>query len=163
MNKQRKIQLTILITMMVLLIAFCLYVIGKSVYDFKERTDKRDETIEKFNLVYEKEGTQILLFASPTCQWCKKFVSILNEVSIENNFKYEYLDVSTFFQEDIEALYKKLDLKYEGIPHLVIIKDKKVVESQVGAMEKGATIEFLKGAGIIKGDVENDKSVSTDS
>ena len=163
MDKKRKIQLIAIIVLMIILIGFLIYTLGKSIYDFIDRNQKSAEVVEKFNEIYEKEGTKIVLFASPTCKWCKKFVPVLNEIAEEYDFTYTYLDVSLVFQDKLEEMYKRLDLDYNGIPHLVILNNQKVIGDQVGAEEKEKTIELLKNAGIIKGDVEDGKSISTSS
>ncbi len=163
MDKKRKTQFTIIIIVMVILIGFLVYVMGKSIYDFINRTNESHAIVEKFDEIYEKKGTQVVLFASPTCKWCKKFVPVLDEISTENNFTYKYLDVSMLFQEDMQKIYDKLKVEYEGIPHLIILKDGKVVGSQVGAQEKDTTIELLTKAGVIEGDVEDDESISAGS
>ena len=53
-------------------------------------------------------------------------------------------------------IYNKLDLKYNGIPHLVIVNNKKVISDQVGAQDEAKTIEFLINAGIIEGETEDE-------
>ena len=163
MTKKRKTQLTIIIILMVLLMGIVLYVVGKSIYDYIDQTNKREETVEKFNEIYEKEGIKIILFASPTCVWCKKFVPTLNEIADNNNFKYEYLNAGSLFKNYIKEIYDKLGIEYGGIPNLIILNNKEVIGSQVGAQDEKTTIEFLNKTGIIKGDVENEESISTSS
>ncbi len=163
MDKKRKWQLAIIVILMVLLIGFLVFVIGKSVYDFTTRTKESHAVVERFDEIYKKKGTQVVLFASPSCKWCKKFVPVLTEISKENNFEYIYLDMSMLFQEDLKKIYDKIKIEYKGIPHLIILKDGKVIGSQVGAQEKEDTIELLKNAGVIEGDVEDGESISTSS
>ncbi len=163
MNKKRKVQLTIIVILMILLSSFLLYTLGKSIYDFVERTRKSEEIVEKFNEIYDIEGTKIILFASPTCKWCKQFVPVLDEIAEENNFKYEYLDVGSLFEDDLNNIYNKMNIKFEGIPHLVVINNKEVIGEQVGAQDKETTIELLRNVGIIEGDVEDGESISTSS
>ena len=163
MTKKRKTQLAIIIAIMVLLGGFVIYSIGKTIYEYVDIRVSTSKTIEKFDRIYEEKGTKVILFASPTCKWCKQFVPVLDSISKENNFKYEYIDISHLFKEDLNKLYEKINMEYKGIPHLIILDNQTVVGSQVGAESENATIELLKKVGIIKGDVENDESISVGS
>lgn len=163
MDKKRKIEFIAIMVAIVLLTIFLVYTLGKSIYDFVDRTNKSHQVVEKFNEIYQNEGTKIVLFASPKCRWCKKFIPILDEISKENDFKYIYLDVSSLFENDLNKIYEKLELEYEGIPHLIILNDQKVIGEQVGAEEKETTIELLKKVGVIKGEDEDGKSISASS
>jgi predicted bacteriocin transport accessory protein len=163
MDKKRKIQLTIIIIIMIMLIVFATYVIGKSVYDYVEKTKMSNETVELFNKTYEKEGQKVILIASKNCKWCQKFVPVLDEISKEYNIKYTYINAGLLFEDDLAKIYEKMNIKFTGIPHLIILKDKKVVGSQVGAETKENTIELFKKVGLIEGDVEDEQSVSASS
>ena len=68
MNKKSKIQLTIIITLMILLIVFLLYEVGYYIYNYVEVKNKRNQIMAEFTEIYEKEGTHIILFASPSCK-----------------------------------------------------------------------------------------------
>ena len=53
MDTKRKRQLTLIITGIVVLTVFCLFVIGKSIYDFVDRINKSENIVEKFNAIYD--------------------------------------------------------------------------------------------------------------
>ena len=163
MSKKRKIEFIVIIILMVLIIAFLLYSIGKSIYDYVNATKNSHEIVEKFNEIYEKEDTNIILFASKTCKWCKQFVPVLDEVTKENNLEYAYLEVGLLTEDDLKEIYGKLEIKYEGIPHLVIIKNKKVIGEQIGAQDKETTIELFKEIELIEGEDNDGESISTNS
>ena len=163
MSKKRKIQFIILVALMILLIIFLIYTLAKSIYEYTDRAKSSHKLVATFNEIYEKDGMEVILFASPSCKWCKKFVPILDEIAKENDFEYNYLDVTQLFQEDLEKIYEKLDIKYGGIPHLVVVENKKVLVDKIGAQEKDEAIEFLRKTGLIKGDVEDGESISIGS
>lgn len=163
MDKKRKIQFILIIAIMLILAGFLIYTLVKSIYDYTERTKGSNTQLELFNETYEKEGTKVVLIASTGCTWCKKFVPILDEISEEYNIKYTYVNAGLMFEEDFGKMYERLGVEFDGIPHLVIMKDQKVIGEQVGLNSKETTIELFKTAGLIEGDVEDGESISTNS
>lgn len=163
MEKKRKVQLYVIVLLIIGLSLFLLYEVGYSIYKYKSAVDMSHKIKEEFYDIYENEEMQVILFASPTCIWCKKFVPILDEISKEENFTYNYIDVGKLLNKDLNEIYEKIKLKKGGTPNLVIIKDKKLVANQLGAFEKDETVEFLKNNGVIKGEIEDGESISTNS
>ena len=163
MEKKKPKQYYFIMACIVLLSLLIVYLVGRSVYEFVSKTNESHRILAEFNEKYENDGIQIILFASPTCKWCKKLVPILDEIAEENDLKYYYLDVTKLFDNDYNEIISKLDIEIDGIPHLVVVKDKKVLGEQVGAETKENTIEFFKKYGVIEGDVEDEQSVSTSS
>ena len=163
MNKKSKIQLTIIITLMILLIVFLLYEVGYYIYNYVEVKNKRNQIMAEFTEIYEKEGTHIILFASPSCKWCKKFVPILDEIVNENHLSYYYFDISSIYDSDMKSIKEKLDINFSGIPHLFVINEKKLIGEQSGAQEKDETIKFFENIGVIGGEINNGESISINS
>ena len=150
MDKKKKRQYYFIVTCIVFLSLLIVYLIGSSIYDFVSKTKESHKILAEFNEKYESDETQVILFASPTCKWCKKFVPILDEIAKENDFKYYYLDVTKVFEADYGEIISKIDIKINGIPHLIVLKDKKVIGEQTGAESKENTIEFLKEHQVIE-------------
>jgi len=146
-----------------ILVIIVFYTIGNLVYGFVTQTKRSKQILSDFNELYESDNAELILLASPTCQWCKKFVPILDEIVKENNLKYYYLNVTEIFDNDFNKIQEKIKINAKGIPHLIAIKDKKVIGEQGGAESKENTIEFLTDLGIIKGELEDGQSISASS
>ena len=156
MSKKRKRQYYFIIASIVILVLLMLYVIGSMVFDVIGKTKTSNKIVSEFNELYESDEVEIVLFASPTCKWCKQFVPILDELSKENDFKYYYFDMTEVFDNEFDKIEEKLDLEIKSIPKLVVIKDKQVIGEQTGAESKENTYEFLAKLNIVGGieDVE---------
>ena len=88
MSKKRKIQLGIIITCIIALIAFLLFYIGSMIFDYYKLREKSEQIVTEFNELYEQESKQVILFASPYCRFCQEFKPVLEEIAHEKNFKF---------------------------------------------------------------------------
>lgn len=153
MSKKRKIQLGIIITCIIVLIALLLFYVGSMIFDYYKLKDKSKEIVLEFNELYEKEEKQVILFASPYCHFCKEFKPMLDELASEKNFTFYYFDTSSVLSKEMNEIINKLNLNIKGVPHLAVIENKKLLGEQSGKKEKDETINFLKETGIIKDEV----------
>lgn len=126
------------------------------IINYKNIVATGEKTVKEFDKIYESEGEQVILFASPYCPHCKVFKPVLEEIAKENKFEFYLFDAYNIADKDMESVLKKLDISISGVPHLIVIKDKKVLAEQSGSRDKETTIEFLKKAGVIK-EVENEE------
>ncbi len=156
MSKKQKIEVGLIIVIMIFLVVFLAYYLFDTIHMYVKRVNNSSQIVEKVNEIYDKEGYQIILFASPTCSVCKKFVPILDEVVKENNLEYYYLDASSLLKEDLEKILMKINIDLNGVPHLAIINNKKIVIDKSGFQEKEKIIELFKQAGLLEGNNENE-------
>ena len=163
MNKKRKMQYYFIIFCIVALCLLMVYIVGSTIHELVSRNKESHQVLAEFNELYEKEETQVILFASPVCKWCKQFVPVLDELASENDFEYYYLDVTKVVESDLSKIEEKTGLTFNAIPHLVILKNKKVIGDQTGAESKETTYELLKKTEIIKGESEDAESISPSS
>ena len=153
MNKKRKIQLGIIIVCIVALMALLLFYIGSMIFDYYKLQEKSKEIVAEFNELYEKDGKQVILFASPYCHFCQEFKPILEEIANENNFTYYYFDTSSVLNKEMNKIINSLNLNIKGVPHLIVMENKKLLGEQSGKNDKNETINFLKQNGIINEEV----------
>lgn len=151
MSKKRKMVLYFLVFGIVFLGTYLVFQVGSLVYDYVNKKVEGGAIVEKFKELYDDNGYDVVLFASPTCVWCKQFVPVLNELAQENSFDYYYLDVTKLFKEDLDNIVALANVNLDGIPHLVVLKDKEIVGEQDGAREKEETLRFLEQTGVIEG------------
>ncbi len=104
-----------------------------------------DEFIEAFN---GSENTLIYL-GRPDCGYCIKFVPVLTEVQNKYKFQTLYLDINTVSQEDVNRIialdndfFTGKDTAYGYTPMTLIVKDGKIVDSQIGH-SSASTLEAL--------------------
>lgn len=153
MDKKRKVLLGLIITVIVLLIGFIVYYVGSFVVNYVNLTKDSKKIIAEFNEIYESDEKQVILFARPTCAYCKKFVPILDEIKKEENIDYYYLNVSSLTKKDLNLIIDKLSVKLNGVPHLILLENKKILGEISGYNKKETVIELFKKTGVIKGDV----------
>ena len=153
MDKKRKLLLGLIITVIVLLIGFIIYYVGSFVINYINLTKDSKKIVTEFNEIYESDEKQVILFARPTCAYCKKFVPISDEIKKEENINYYYLNISSLTKKDLNMIIDKTGAKLNGVPHLVIIEKKKILGELSGYNKKETVIELFKKTGVIKGDV----------
>lgn len=150
MSTKRKCLLALIITVIVLLVAFLAYMATTTIIGVVKVSKDSHKIVEKFEELYEMDGERVILFASPTCQFCQRLKPVLDEIE---GFSYHYLDVTGITQGDMDKITKKLEIKIKGIPHMVVLKEKEVVGELSGYKDKEKVIQFLEKTGVIKGDV----------
>lgn len=98
---------------------------------------------------YKGSETQLIYLGSPKCGYCIKFVPVLTEVQEKYNFKTLYLDVSTTSNDDANKIielnkdfFTGENTAYGFTPMTLIVKDNKIIDSQVGA-SNASTLEAL--------------------
>lgn len=153
MDKKRKLLLGVIITIMVLLIGFLIYYVTSSVISYVNISKNSKRIVSEFNELYESSEIEVILFASPTCNFCKKFVPILDEIKKEEKIDYYYLNVLNLTKGDLNKILEKINANFKGIPHLIILKNKKIIGEISGFTEKEKVLELLEKTEVIKGDV----------
>ena len=104
-----------------------------------------DEFIEKFN----EDKYNLFYIGRPTCGYCVKFVPILNAVQDSYKFETIYFDISKYSSDDAnkiigldEEFFTGENTAYGYTPMMLITKDGKIVDSQIGYSDQ-ATFEKL--------------------
>ena len=87
--------------------------------------------------VLDFKGTVIVDFFGTWCMPCKMLKPIVEKVAEENNCKLATIDVDE--NEDLAREYNIM-----SIPHLIIFKDGKEVNSSVGLISEGKLLDLIK-------------------
>lgn len=94
-----------------------------------------DEFIEAFN----GSETKLIYLGRPDCGFCIKFVPVLTEVQNGYNFQTLYLDINTVTKDDVNRIialdndfFTGENTAYGYTPMTLIVKDGKIIDSQVG-------------------------------
>lgn len=94
-----------------------------------------DEFIEAFN----GSETKLIYLGRPDCGFCIKFVPVLTEVQNGYNFQTLYLDINTVAKDDVNRIialdndfFTGENTAYGYTPMTLIVKDGKIIDSQVG-------------------------------
>lgn len=111
----------------------------------------------------EKDELNVVYWASPDCHFCKQFKPTVLEVSSNKKVNFNYLDVSSLNQLEYDRMYEDYFIDFDesyntfreenghslGTPTVIIFKNNKVVDMNIGASSKEELIEFLAKNGVI--------------
>ena len=153
MSKKHKIQLGIIWTCIIALAAIIIIYVASFVIDYVKLQENSKKIVTEFNEIYESSERKVVLFAASYCHFCQEFKPLLEEIAKENNFEFYYFDAGSVVKDEMNNIIDKLDLGINGVPHLAVIENKKLVGEQSGKRDKETTIKFLKETGIIKEEV----------
>ena len=111
----------------------------------------RKKTMETFKETFASESTEIIYLGRPGCSHCIAFKPILEKVL--ESYHLSYLDINTdqITKKQLNEIIDTLDLDPErfGTPTTVIVKDKKVIGTQIGETTEEALISLLKEKKVI--------------
>lgn len=110
-----------------------------STYDVSSfKAINTDEFIEAYN----GSKTQLIYLGRATCGYCVKFLPVLKQIQENYDLQPLYLDITTVSQDDAnriialdEDFFKGENTAYGYTPMMLIVKDGKIVDSQVGYSE----------------------------
>lgn len=165
MKKNKKI---ILYIILVLVIGFASYSISfyikntsikiKTINCDNDNPESKDTTTLKmitcsdYNNIINGKKANLVLFARPTCEYCNKFIPIIEEIVDKYNIEVNYLDIDTLSNKEAFEFYKSSDLlninKF-GTPMLAVIKNGKIKYHSTGYISKKEVINWLKVTNII--------------
>lgn len=102
---------------------------------------------DEFIDAYNGSETQLIYLGRPDCGFCVRFVPILTGVQEKYNFTTLYLDINTVKDANriIELnndFFTGEDTKYGYTPATLIVRDGKIIDSQIGASD-ASTLEAL--------------------
>lgn len=118
-------------------------------------TTTADYDVSKFKAIntdefidaYNSSETQLIYLGRPDCGFCIKFVPVLTEVQEKYDFTTLYLDINTVKDANriIELnndFFTGENTKYGYTPMTLIVRDGKIIDSQIGASD-ASTLEAL--------------------
>lgn len=119
-------------------------------YDVSSFTEvTADEMFTKVN----ESGYHVIFFGSSNCGYCKAFIPVLQQAQTNFKFKTLYIDMTKVTDADATKIQAISDDVKEGFgytPLMIIYKDGKYVDMQVGYSDYSSFETFLTGLGMTK-------------
>ena len=111
----------------------------------------------EFTTLLNGESAEIIYLARPGCAFCQKQEPIVKQIIAEHDVVFHYLNTDNLTQDQFNAI---IDLdedeslfgengKNFGTPTVLIVKEGKIVDAQVGYTEKAEFEKFLQNNGFI--------------
>ncbi len=104
---------------------------------------------DQFIDAYKGSETQLIYLGRPDCGYCVRFVPVLTEVQEKYKFETLYLDINTVEKNDVNRIIELNNEFFTGentaygyTPMTLIVRDGKILDSQVGASNAN-TLEAL--------------------
>jgi len=140
-KKESKIGLIIVLVILLALIGVCLYyqIDSKSK---ESNTEQSSELMDEFYKYYNSKKTKVIYYASSTCGYCKLESPIMEQISKDYDVDYLYIDSNNLSSSDRDKMLKELNIEH-ATPTTVVVKNGKVIGTQIGYVDGGAMVEFL--------------------
>lgn len=154
-QKNNKTVLTVLLAILLIIIGVCVY------YQLEEKEDSEisesasNESLNEFYEYFNSKDTKIIYYASSSCGYCELQTPIMEQIDEDYDIDYLYIDASKLTSEDRDEILNKLNIE-QATPTTVVVKNGKIVDTNVGYVEGSEMVKFLKNA-----DVLDDKAVYT--
>lgn len=137
----------------IILLGILLVIVGICIFYQVDNKDKNtatgvtseesSEIMDDFYKYFNSKKTRIIFYASSTCGYCKLETPIMEQIDKDYKINYLYVDASKLTKNDREKMLKELNIE-PSTPTTVIVKDGKVIDTQVGYVDGGKMVEFLK-------------------
>lgn len=137
----------------IILLGILLVIVGICIFYQVDNKDKNtatgvtseesSEIMDDFYKYFNSKKTRIIFYASSTCGYCKLETPIMEQIDKDYKINYLYVDASKLTKNDREKMLKELNIE-PSTPTTVIVKDGKVLDTQVGYVDGGKMVEFLK-------------------
>ncbi len=109
-----------------------------------------DEFIDKVN----SSDLQLIYMGRSTCHYCVQFLPVLQKAQSEYGYETLYLDITTVTSEQQEKITNVdsdfFNENYRATPTVLLVKDGKIVDSQVGYSDYDTFTSFLEKNGYSK-------------
>lgn len=147
MNETKKI-----ILILVAIVAVIGLVVGVSIYSSKQSEEKLNDILEEIN----SDETHLFFLGRPTCSYCVEFTPVIEQLSEDYDFDYEYINIDELSSSGLSELLQALNIDESnfGTPYLSITNNGDVTAEQSGALDREALFNFLQESGMVAGDVE---------
>ena len=106
----------------------------------------------RYDKLINSKEEQIIVIAQTGCSYCESAKPALNVIAKENEIDINWLDITKLSEEDQINVTSSLDIFAEdfGTPLVIIVKDKKVVDSFSGYESQKQYETFFKKNKLIK-------------
>lgn len=136
--------------MIAIVIAIVIVIIGAIGISYVGKEQEK-KLMQKYTDLINSKETQIIYLGRAGCSYCQQFTPIMNQMKEEYGIKYTYVDTDELSQSNLSALLKMLNVDETqfGTPHLSIVKEGKVLGTQMGYTDKEGLFNFYKDNGVL--------------
>lgn len=146
MSSQKKKSIIIVAFLTILLIALiAILVISKL------PSKEAKITVENFDKYYNSKELKVIYYASSECGYCSLETPILESIAEDYDIDYLYVDSSKLSSEQRKLVTSKLDIE-GATPTTVVVKNGRIIDTQVGYLDGTNYVEFFKNAGVVSED-----------
>lgn len=146
MSKQKKKSIIIVSVLSVVLLLLLSFLII-------EKLPKQDaiRTVENFEKYFNSKETKVIYYASSECGYCSLETPILKSIAQDYHVDYLYIDSAKLTDNQRESVLDKLDIE-GSTPTTVVVKNGKIINTQVGYVDGTEYVEFFKESGVLDDD-----------
>lgn len=146
MSSQKKKSIIIVAFLTILLIALiAILVISKL------PSKEAKITVENFDKYYNSKELKVIYYASSECGYCSLETPILESIAEDYDIDYLYVDSAKLSSEQRKLVISKLDIE-GATPTTVVVKNGRIIDTQVGYLDGTNYVEFFKNAGVVSED-----------
>lgn len=159
MSRLEKIQRVVIVVLVTIIVIGVSY-FGSELKYLKNNSETSSKPYYNYidideykELLSLKSATKIVYLGRNDCAYCEEQTPIVEEIMEEYDLKINYLELSEVTAEESEYLYDSYDkFEEDGVrtPTILIIKNKKVVDSSVGLADKETLVELFTEYGLIE-------------
>ena len=138
--------LIILVILLIAIIGICIYYQADSKDDKKDTkvsSAESEEIMDDFYKYFNNKKVKIIYYASSQCGYCELQTPIMEQIDKDYDIDYLYIDSTKLTSSDKKKMLKELDIEH-ATPTTVVVKNGKVLGTQIGYADGGEMVEFLK-------------------
>lgn len=153
-EQNNKTILVVLLAILVIIVGVCIY------YQIDDKNKNKDtevsetessEIMDKFYEYFNSKDLKIIYYASSTCGYCELETPIMEQIDKDYDIDYLYIDSTKLTSSDREKMLKELNIEH-ATPTTVVVKNGKIIDTNIGYVDGGEMVKFLINAGILKDD-----------
>ncbi len=117
-----------------------------------ERVAPNEISTDDYLSLYGGSDQKLVLFSSPTCQYCKIATPILENLIYQYKVEINYLNTGNLSNEDRQKIMESNDYFKEGFgtPLMLVVQDGKIVDKIDGLVTKDSYMSFFKEYGFME-------------
>jgi len=144
-KKYSTFQVGIVSLLAIIILILCTVLVVNEVSSLKEQ----NRLMKEFNNYYQSDELEIIFYSKTGCSYCELQRPILEQIAKDYELEYLDLDAVNLTESQNKEIIKKLGI--EGYtPTTAIVKDGKVISTQVGYLDSYKYIEFFINSGILE-------------
>lgn len=150
-EKTNKTGLLVLLGILLIIVGICVF------YQVNNKSNENNSTISKeesneimdnFYKYFNSKKTKVIYYASSTCGYCSLETPIMEQISKDYDMDFLHIDSSKLSSSDREKMLKELNIEH-ATPTTIIVKNGKIIDTQIGYIDGGAMVEFLKNGDVL--------------